>query len=227
MKLTDKFKACAGIYIFTNLVNGKIYVGESSNIQKRMSRHKSSNSEQAFHKAVKKYGIENFKVYVEYLPSFPKEDLWTLEEQLILKFNSLAPKGYNVCSRGSGIVGFKFSEDSKKRMSEMRKGRVKSEEHRRKISKAHIGRTVSKETGNKISRLKKGQPVHENCKNASHLATMKSVAQINPETLEVVKIWSCIRDATEFFTKKREGSCIVGCLSGRYKTSYGFKWKYV
>jgi hypothetical protein len=120
MKLTNKFENIPGVYVITNLINGKVYVGESLKIHKRISEHK-SRKDRLISKAFKKYGIENFTIYIEYMPNFSKNDLWDLEEQLILKFDSLSPKGYNICSRGDGPVGLKHSPESKLKMSESQK----------------------------------------------------------------------------------------------------------
>ena len=55
------------IYKFTNKTNGKIYIGQTNNIQKRKNGHKSEsfNEKSAgynlpFHAAIRKYGWENF-----------------------------------------------------------------------------------------------------------------------------------------------------------------------
>jgi predicted GIY-YIG superfamily endonuclease len=118
MKLTDKFNKLAGIYIIKNLINGKIYVGETLNIHKRMCEHRTKKKNgYLIHKAFTKYGIDKFEVYVEYFPNFSKTDLWDIEEQLILKFDSITPNGYNICSRGEGPTGLKHSEKSKEQMS--------------------------------------------------------------------------------------------------------------
>lgn len=51
------------IYKATNLVNQKIYIGQTSNFEKRKKRHQyvAKTSPTAFHKALVKYGFDNFK----------------------------------------------------------------------------------------------------------------------------------------------------------------------
>ena len=63
MLLNKDFKSLPGIYVITCLTNGKSYVGESLDIKTRMDRH-SRGRKQVLHKAIQKYGIENFHVYV-------------------------------------------------------------------------------------------------------------------------------------------------------------------
>lgn len=155
MKLTDKFERCPGIYIFTNLVNGKIYVGETVNIKNRMKDHRIRKSGQVISCAIKKYGVENFKVEIYYRPSLGKEARLDLEEELILKFDCLVPKGYNVCKRGRSGEGKPCSEEQKIKISNANKGKVRSVEQRQNISKGKMGAKASEETKRKLSESSK------------------------------------------------------------------------
>lgn len=49
-----------GIYKIENLINHKIYIGQSINIEKRFLVHKTSNDGCYIHNAIQKYGIMNF-----------------------------------------------------------------------------------------------------------------------------------------------------------------------
>ena len=62
-----------GIYKITNLLNGKCYIGQSINIQKRWTNHKTSYKNPnkdcynyPLYKAFRKYGLENF-VVIQYV----------------------------------------------------------------------------------------------------------------------------------------------------------------
>lgn len=57
-----------GIYKVTNLINNKVYIGQSIDIERRKYSHIYSSSHPntpdynvRFHQALRKYGIENFK----------------------------------------------------------------------------------------------------------------------------------------------------------------------
>ena len=58
----------AGIYKITNLINSKVYIGQSRNIEERWKEHiekgNNQNSEEynyPLYQAFRKYGIDNFK----------------------------------------------------------------------------------------------------------------------------------------------------------------------
>lgn len=87
-----------GIYKITNNINGKIYIGQSNNIQRRFSEHqtKGSISRIPVDIAIQKYGKENFSF--EVLEECPVEELNTKETEWITYFNSIE-NGYN-CSLG-------------------------------------------------------------------------------------------------------------------------------
>lgn len=94
-----------GIYKITNLVNGKIYIGQSINIDKRIKEHfwKASNEKDisynsALHLAIRKYGKENFQW--EILEECKVDNIDEREKFYIKEYNSLTPNGYNILSGG-------------------------------------------------------------------------------------------------------------------------------
>jgi hypothetical protein len=97
-----------GIYKITNLLNGKVYIGQSIDIQKRLKAHfayaKNKNSKEyntSIHNAIRKYGEENF--ICEILVECKEEDLDDLEQYYINYFNSAnRDKGYNLTTGGLG-----------------------------------------------------------------------------------------------------------------------------
>jgi group I intron endonuclease len=49
-----------GIYKIENLINGKIYIGQSIEIEQRWKKHLAASDDFLIHKALRKYGKENF-----------------------------------------------------------------------------------------------------------------------------------------------------------------------
>ena len=88
------------IYKITNKINNKIYIGQSVNPQHRWNQHKNrmkNNTDNSIlHKAMRKYGIENFDFSI--LGWF--EDYNDKEKYFIKYFNSLTPNGYNILEGG-------------------------------------------------------------------------------------------------------------------------------
>ena len=114
------------IYITTNLVNGKKYLG-----QRKYSKGWESylGSGVAFKKALKKYGKENFKreIIVE---AETAEELNQFEKELSIKYDVVnSDNWYNLCYGGGATTGYVFSEESKRKMSEKAKGRYSGEKN--------------------------------------------------------------------------------------------------
>lgn len=125
-----------GIYKWTNKINGKIYIGQSVNIENRRKKHiadsyytKSNTYNTAFHSAIRKYGEENFTF--EVLCICQKEELNVLEKFYIQKFNSILPNGYNMTDGGENpwCYNNRYSkEDIQNIISELRTTDDKAEE---------------------------------------------------------------------------------------------------
>lgn len=49
-----------GIYKIENLINGKVYIGQSIEIEKRWQKHLNAKDDFLIHKALRKYGKANF-----------------------------------------------------------------------------------------------------------------------------------------------------------------------
>lgn len=96
-----------GIYKIVNILNNKIYIGKSSDIEKRWKEHiRHSKSEHSrrkspIHKAINKYGKENFRF--EIIKECLFEEMDDLEIYYIKEYNSTNRKiGYNVTNGGDG-----------------------------------------------------------------------------------------------------------------------------
>ena len=90
------------IYIIKNNINNKVYIGQSVNASERWKKHLSDVKNrqcQMIHKAMQKYGVENF--YYEILER-QIENYDEREQYWIKYYNSLAPNGYNVSPGGQG-----------------------------------------------------------------------------------------------------------------------------
>lgn len=82
-----------GIYKITNKNNDKSYIGQSINIENRLSSHRKSKESSAIDLAIKNEGIENFTF--EVLEECELKELNRRETYYINKYNSIK-NGYNV-----------------------------------------------------------------------------------------------------------------------------------
>lgn len=127
----------AYVYLITNKINGKKYIGSSRKSQIDQDYYGSG---KAIRDALKKYGKENFQ----------REILWEgngdariIETQWLKHFNASAnPLFYNMTNdaRGNNL----HKEETKKTVSEKLTGRKFSKEICEKISQAKRGSTTSK-----------------------------------------------------------------------------------
>ena len=125
------------IYKITNKINGKAYIGQTTqDVRKRWRRH-CSNSEKdgAISKAIKKYGKSNFifEILKENIDSI--DSLNVLEIYYINTLSTMSPNGYNLIMGGNNKTP---SEETRQRMSDAKKRATISEEHRQKMMEGII-----------------------------------------------------------------------------------------
>lgn len=151
------------IYKFTNLLNGKIYVGSTSNIVRRQREHKChsqySKHTYAFYNSIKKYGWESFMFdVIEVCCPLLRNDR---ENHWINYYHTLDKRyGYNLISADNHIC----TEETRQKRSTSRKGKKASLETRRKISEAGKGRKLSDKTRENIRQGKLKQYKENGCK---------------------------------------------------------------
>jgi len=131
------------VYLITNLINGKRYIGQTNRpLARRWSQHCSSSGCCALSSAIRKYGKENFSM--EILFDVPTRELADeFEKAYIERYHTMVPNGYNLKTGGDVPV---YSEESRRKMSASGKGRISSrkgvvlsEETKRKISESKTG----------------------------------------------------------------------------------------
>lgn len=126
------------IYKYTNIINNKIYIGQTNNEQRRKREHFSCSikkKKHKFHKAIDKYGIDNFKYEVMcYCKNRHEADL--MEIFFINKYDSFN-NGYNMTIGGMGYNGTKHPSYGRKhtleeriKISQNRKGLCLGENHK-------------------------------------------------------------------------------------------------
>lgn len=147
------------IYVATNLLNNKRYVGQTTgSLNRRISSHLSNtSSDNYFHSSLKEYGYENFKW--EIVDAVENKNQLDVSEQYYINFYDTTnnDKGYNSTTGG---INFIHVEETLKKIREKTIGKIISDETRKKISEANLGKhsgPKSELTKMKISAANKGK----------------------------------------------------------------------
>lgn len=150
----------ATIYIIVNLMNDKAYVGVTADLEKRLGQHmfgRTDRPERPICRAIRKYRWNSFAVAV-----LDRHDNWSyavkvLEPHYISKYQTnVRGIGYNLTNGGEGSFGFKHTDETRSRLSRMKRGGKMSAQGRANIAKASALRRHTPETKEKIRRAKLG-----------------------------------------------------------------------
>lgn len=215
------------VYCHTNKINNKKYIGITS--QKPENRWKNGEgykNNEYFYRAIKKYGWHNFTHEILYV-NLPKEEAEKLEIEIIAEYDSANnQKGYNINLGGNG--SHKFSDITKKRISEALKGHVCSEETKRKISFANTGKS-SPMKGKKMSpeNVKKNSECHKGLTpwNKGRTWNPEEKAKCNGKAVKCVETGVVYRTAHEASRELGiDFSSICKCRIGKAKKAGGYHW---
>jgi len=226
----------SGIYAIVNRRNGKMYIGLSSDVERRFAEHKAkrNSSNMVISKAIRKYGVNSFDLIV-LEPWLDVEDMPEREIYWIKKLNPI----YNISEGGSGNTSrrdektkCKISKALKERwenLSEKEKSKIsnnlfknrcdghsQSEETREKLRQANLGKKQSKET--KEKRAKKLRMIQIGNTNGN-----KPVYKLDLEN-NIIDEYISIKIASESIGI--HPSNITKVLKGEQTTAGGHKWRY-
>lgn len=171
------------VYVITNTLNGKQYVGQTiQTLNRRFRAHRWQSSgvggkNMPIALAMHKYGTEHFKIEVLFTCS-SQTDLDTMELHYATTLNTFVPNGYNLrAGNGRGSVAPETIE--KIRISN--RGKKASEETRRKLSESRRGKKWSEATRAKLSLYWKGKPLSPAARANSLAATVKTHELLDPD----------------------------------------------
>jgi len=229
------------IYLTTNLINNKKYVGKDSN-----NNPKYLGSGVLLLEDIKIYGKENFKK--ETLEHCNSDEELTLKETYwIHKLNALySNEFYNLVDYSAGWNLEKLGEEKynyiidkishstkgilkpilktdnsrKEKLSKANKGNPKPKGFGEKISQIKLGKKLSKEHCEKIKQGKLGKKQPKSFIDKIH----KPIIQLDINN-NIICEFNSIEEASNSNPKFKRSN-ISCCLIGYSKTAYGFKWKY-
>lgn len=147
------------IYLVTNRVDGKKYIGVTSRLLPARWREHVADAQNgrgwALHDAIRAHGADAFDVVL--LESVADwQTACGREQHFIVECGCLAPAGYNLTWGGEGTPGRKHSDETKAKISAAHKGKKLSTEHRRKLSAAKQGKKMPKRTAAHSAKISAG-----------------------------------------------------------------------
>ena len=245
------------IYLITNLAKTKnnLYVGQTKySIEQRFNEHwyeakhlTTKHYDTVLHKAMCKYGIENFKV--ELLEDNISEDHIDDREIYYITLYDSFNHGYNMTKGGQGIHGYNHTEQTKLVLSkrsiatwdDLRDNPEKLAIRNKKISENLKGIERSAETKQKLS-YRASQRVGEKnsfygkqhsaeTKNKIGLQNSKAVIAYDKITLGFVKEFISATEAMTWLVKNNKAnnlnaSMLIKSCKNKVKSAYGYVWKY-
>lgn len=241
----------SNIYLITNLINNKKYVGQTINIEQRWKNHIKDSTKlvsRYLYRAMNKYGIENFKFEV-IEDNIPINLVSEREVHWISELNTKAPNGYNMTDGGEGSVGRKMSEHTKQVLLDYKKNNKVSEESRLKMSTSQKERyEKNPELKQKLSKKLKGIPKNsnENYVKAWESKSEKEKNDFQTKGVEARKVkilmldidnestlkeFESVRSASRWIQEntdypKAGHQNITKACKGKINYVYGYKWIY-
>ena len=216
------------VYKHTNKINGKSYIGITcQKPENRWNNGRGYVNNDYFWRAINKYGWHNFSHEILYT-NLSKEDAEHLEIQLIAEYKTDNNEfGYNI--EHGGNVASKFSDETKRKISEALKGHSCSESTRAKIAEVHRGKKLSEEhkkilhdrmIGNTYSLGRvpwnKGKSWTDEERKKFGSKAVKCV--------ELNQVFISAHDAS--IKMNLDHSLICKCVKGKVKTVGGYHWEY-
>jgi group I intron endonuclease len=197
------------VYAHINKVNGKMYVGiTSQEVQKRWGYGAGYSESPYFNNAINKYGWNNFdhEIIAEHLT---EKEAKNFEKRLIKELQLRNDRfGYNLTNGGDGISGYKHTKETKEKLR-------------------NISLNMSEETKRKMVLHKLGVPLTEehkkNISKGDFNKGIKPIVQYNINGV-FIKKWDSLKDASNEL--EIQISDISSCCHGNKKSAGGFMWRF-
>ena len=149
------------LYIITNLVNWKMYVGITTDPALRWCKHRNGHGSRLVKAAIAKYGTENFRFTVIYQSCDSACVKW-MEHQAIAELKTEAPFGYNRNPGGGGAPkGTKPSVETIARRAASNRGKKRAAGFGERMAAINKGRKRTLAVRQRLSEIHQGHPGYE------------------------------------------------------------------
>lgn len=206
-----------GIYKITNKINGEFYIGSSINIIKRKRKHKfhldkGDHSNQHLQRAWIKYGgVNNFRFDI--IIECSEGELVEREQYYI---DLLNPE-YNICRTAYSTLNRKATDETKRKMSLVQKGKKRSAEFSETMSRVRKGTTMSEQQRKDVSKALSVKVIKCDWK-GNEIEEYNSIKEAALKN-------KCHASAITNVCNSKPLKTKVGNITYRV-TAGGFKWKY-
>lgn len=190
--------------------SGRVYIGQSNNIEKRFKDYKNLNNCKNQHKLYRsflKYGVLSHTF--EFIHECGIDELNDLERYYQDLYNVIET-GLNCLLTSTKERKLVFSKETLKRKSDAVKGskhpnwgKKSSAETCRKISENQKGKFISESTRKKISEAQKGRPMPDGC-TRSGFDNHKSIKVLSKNIITGDELIMNLSDTAKFFKVDRE-----------------------
>ena len=210
MKYINNLKSKTGIYIITNDIDARVYIGSATSFKQRYATHRNKimlneNCNPKLKNFANKYGIEHLTFSAVH--ACCKEDLLKVEQMYLDVFQPFDDNGFNIVRKAGSPIGYKHTQEAKDKMKG-RTGMRWDEEHIKYFSEIKKGIKRAESTKTKLREY--------------YAEITKPVIAYNQDGF-VAEYSSAMEASIQMGVKK---NIIKNSLRGVSKTSNGFVFIY-
>ena len=220
--INEKGEEVGIIYGWYCTITDKWYIGQTIRPEVRFKTHihesTNQNDNNYFHRALRKYGLENF-VYCVLEENVLRENLNMKEQEWIEYYDSFY-SGYNLSAGGGQTI---YSDEVKRKLSESHKG--KSCWWSKGKPSWNKGKHCSEETKRKMSEAHKGRPGLKGPKSPNYGNPAPNRRKVSKYDLNgnYIQTYISIKEAKN---QNPKAGHLKDVCKGLRKQAGGFIWKY-